>query len=314
MSTEQHRAPERLSGSADGDVRELVRSASIDAPSNAARRAALENVLSEYRSRHARLWLWAAVAAVCLGLGLAYAAHARPAPTALAREPRSVPRIASGMSITSAAPSASVQVPEDLQRCTPAARASGNDPLIDDFEDGDTRILHVERRAGSWATFNDGSAVQRPSAGVLARADRIPGGRGSSHFGLHTSGGKFKTWGAGIATDLSPRRCYDASAYAGVSFWARGRGKFNVVVKMTQVVAEEYGGSCLHDCFDGHRLAIALSSDWEQHFVRWEELAQTGFGTPVPFDPRSLLSFEVQVLPEDTPFDFWIDDPSFILR
>ena len=313
MSTELHGSPERLSRGADDHARELLRSANVDVPSNAVRRAALENVLSEYRSRHANVWLWATAAAVCLGFGVGYATFARPAHsphTALAREPG----VVSGRSAPSGAPSASAQVPEELQRCTPAARGSGKDPLIDDFEDGDTRVLHVDRRAGSWATFNDGTAVQRPSVGVLAHADRIPGGRASSHFGLHTSGGKFKTWGAGIASDLTPRRCYDASAYAGISFWARGHGKFNVVAKMTQVVAEEYGGSCTHDCFDGHHLSIPLTSNWEQHFVRWEELSQSGFGIAVPFDPRSLLSFEFQVPAEDTPFDFWIDDVSFILR
>ena len=73
---------------------------------------------------------------------------------------------------------------------------------------------------------------------------RIPGGRGSSRFALHTSGGKFTKWGALLAAELSARRCYDASAYAGLTFWARGRGSFNVVAKMTQIAPEEYGGSC----------------------------------------------------------------------
>jgi len=34
----------------------------------------------------------------------------------------------------------------------------------------------------------------------------------------------------------------------------------------------------------------------------------------VPFDSRSLFSIQFSVLPEQTPFDFWIDDVSFIPR
>lgn len=143
---------------------------------------------------------------------------------------------------------------------------------------------------------------------------RIAGGRGPSHFALHTSGGKFTKWGALLAADLSARRCYDASAYAGIGFYARGRGSFNVVAKMTQVAPAEYGGSCSHDCYDSHRATIALSKNWREVRVTWTELKQKGFGQVVPFDPRSLLSLEFTVDPEQTPFDFWVDDVRFLER
>jgi len=48
--------------------------------------------------------------------------------------------------------------------------------------------------------------------------------------------------------------------------------------------------------------------------VTWAELKQRGFGQAVPFDPRSLLSLELSVDPEQTPFDFWVDDVSFLAR
>jgi hypothetical protein len=117
-----------------------------------------------------------------------------------------------------------------------------------------------------------------------------------------------------LAADLSARRCYDASAYAGLRFWARGRGSFNVVAKMTQVAPEEFGGSCSHRCDDSHRATVSLSNHWQERRVTWAELEQKGTGQVVPFDPRSLLSLEFSVTPDQTPFDFWIDDVRFLER
>jgi len=193
-------------------------------------------------------------------------------------------------------------------------RAEGKNPLIDDFEDNDGRLAPLERRAGFWSASNDATGSQRPAPGGPLTMTRIPGGRGASQFALHTSGGKFTKWGALLAADFSARRCYDASAYAGLRFWARGRGSFFVVAKMTQIAPEEYGGSCTHDCYDSHRANVALSKDWREYSVTWAELKQKGFGQVVPFDPRSLLSLEFTVAPEQTPFDFWVDDIRFSER
>jgi hypothetical protein len=171
----------------------------------------------------------------------------------------------------------------------------------------------VEQRIGQWLIFNDGTGTQFPRPGT-ADPTRIPGGHGASHFALHSAGGKFSKWGASLSFEFNPRHCYDASAYGGLEFWARGRGEIRLIVKMTQVIAEEFGGSCSHDCYDGHAKRIKLSRDFQHVVVRWSELTQTGFGTPLAFDPRSLDAIDFSVLPEETPFDFWIDDVSFMRR
>ncbi|HEX2671546.1 MAG TPA: hypothetical protein VHM25_11775, partial [Polyangiaceae bacterium] len=210
-------------------------------------------------------------------------------------------------------PSASASTAE-LEPCTPAMHATGSEPLIDDFEDNDARIASIEHRAGFWSASNDNTGKQRPAPGGPLAMTRIPGGRGASQFALHTSGNKFTKWGALLAADFSPRRCYDASAYAGLVFFARGRGSFNVVAKMTQIAPEEFGGSCKHDCYDSHGATIPLTNEWQEHRVTWAQLKQKGFGQNVPFDPRSLLSLEFTVAPEQTPFDLWIDDIRFLQR
>jgi len=306
--------------SAAPDARELVRSARNDAPSATTREASITQVLVRYR----RWRVWELVAWAALGIGVGSAAavalwlRANPArETQLTRE-RPIPseREASAPAPSPAsalAPSGSVRPPE-LEPCTPAMRAAGSQPLIDDFEDGDARIAPLEHRAGFWSASNDNTATQRPVPGGPLATARIAGARGSSHFALHTNGGKFTKWGAMLVADFSARRCYDASAYAGLTFWARGRGSFNVVAKMTQTAPEEYGGSCSHDCFDSHRIAVPLSSNWREVRVTWAELKQRGFGQIVPFDARSLLSLEFSVDPEQTPFDFWVDDVSFLAR
>lgn len=315
--------PPRLAHSAASDARELVRSTRLDVPSAGAREVAVEQVLQRYRRRRTFNRAAASASAAALAVAAAVLLWRRsnpPSETPLAREQPSlpsqsaaVPAIASPAPRPLAPPSASGRATE-LAPCTPAMRAAGNEPLIDDFEDDDARIAPLEHRAGFWSSSNDGTGKQRPAPGGPLAMAKIPGGRGASHFALHTSGSKFTKWGALVAADFSPRRCYDASAYAGLAFFVRGRGTFNVVAKMTQVAPEEFGGSCTHDCFDTHRTTISLTPDWQERHVTWAELQQKGFGQVVPFDPHSLLSLEFSVAPEQTPFDFWIDDVRFLAR
>ena len=310
----------RLSAASDLAARELVRSAALDAPSVAVREASLAHVLSSHRRRRAqqrRAWV-AAGAALSLAAALAlWVRSARSPEMHLAREllvPSGVSSLAQ-RNVAPPAPSPSAaELPPALQPCTPAVRATGNEPLIDDFEDANSLISPLEHRAGVWAPFSDGTGVQRPFGGGSVTPERIAGGRGSSLFALHLSGTKFSKWGAGLNGDLTARRCYDASVYAGLTFWSRGRGSFNVYVKMTQLVPEEFGGSCAHDCYDGHHAKVLGSAKWQEQRITWAELKQTGFGMQIPFDPHSLLSLELSVAPDQTPFDFWVDDVRFLVR
>jgi hypothetical protein len=200
-----------------------------------------------------------------------------------------------------------------VEPCRERAVAEGKNPLIDDFEDGDERAPRLEQRTAAWETFNDGTGAEWPKPGMVLPV-RIPGGRAASRFALHVVGGKFSKWGASLSLELNPRHCYDASAYSGIEFWTRGLGEVRVVAKMTQVMAEEFGGSCTHDCYDSHGKRIKLTRDFQHVVLRWEDLKQQGFGTPLTFDAHSLDAIDFSVLPDETPFDFWIDDVSFIPR
>lgn len=290
----------------------LLRSAGEDQPAPGVQQSAILQVLAgrrreANRRRRLRVGLGAAVA---LAAGVALLVRTQTRAPALQPEP---PASTASTRAVLPPPSASAAPVSPLAPCTPPGVGSGTDTLIDDFEDGDCRLRVSDKRAGYWIAFNDGTAKQEPRPGSLFTANRIPGGRGDSHFGLHSSGGKFSKWGAALSVELNPRRCYDASAYAGVSFWARGRAQLRVAVKMTQVIAEEFGGSCVDDCYDGHGVDRPLTADWQPYQVRWEELTQKGNGRALPFDPHSLFALEFGVR-AGAPFDFWIDDVAFIAR
>jgi len=295
-----------------GKEGELLSSAADDAPAARRRATAMQRVLDEHRRRRS----FRLRASVAGALALAAAATLliyRRTPTPLLAEPQPRPSGASKLIATALLPREAPSI-DPLARCAPAVVAAGAEPLIDDFEDGDMRSQLLERRAGHWLAFNDGTGTQVPRPGVLFPADRIPSGRDGSRFGLHSHGGKFSKWGATISLNLSPRLCYDASVYAGIEFWARGRGRLRFGVQMTQVVSEEFGGSCVRDCFDSHVTEVTLSKTWQRYQVRWEELAQRGFGQTLPFDPRSLSGLEFSVGTDQTPYDFWLDDVGFLSR
>lgn len=310
MTGDRHDDLARLSDEPGSLEQELLRSAASDGPGRGVYDAALAAVLVERRreraARSRRRWA-AAGAVVALAAAMLLLRAPGPEPKVVAEPPvsRSVPVPPPSSSVVPIAPFAP---------CTPLSIGSGREPMIDDFEDGDTRMPAVDKRAGYWIVFNDGTGKQEPRSGSVFPAHRIPGGRGNSRFGLHSTGGRFTKWGAVLAAELNPRRCYDASAYAGLTFWAKGRATLRISAKMTQVVSEEFGGSCVRDCFDGHGAFRTLTRDWQKFEVRWEELAQRGFGTQVEFDPRSLYSVEVQMPQGQPPFDVWIDDVAFIER
>lgn len=302
----------RLRDEPGGLEQELLRSAAEDRPLPELQRAAMAAVLSQQRRERQQ----SARRRVALGAVVALAAGAALFVRAQARSPElaAEPPPSAHPTPVAPPPSASVAPVSPLAPCVPPSVGSGHDPLIDDFEDGDTRLIVTDKRAAYWIVFNDGTGVMQPRTGGVFPADRIPGGRGQSRFGLHTRGGKFSKWGSGLSFELSPRRCYDASAYAGVAFWARGQAQLRVAAKMTQVVAEEFGGSCVKDCFDGHGAERLLTKDWQRYEVRWEELAQSGHGLAVPFDPHSLFGVDFTIPAGRPPFDYWLDDVAFIER
>jgi len=191
--------------------------------------------------------------------------------------------------------------------CERRFRAPGSSPLIDDFEDGDGHVQEAEGRSFLWLLHFD-----YDEEGAVTRVLRPePTEDRNNRRALHLTGDALRDWGAVLDLPFTPHHCYDASAYAGLSFRAKGPGRVFVGAREVRVVPTRWGGTCQADCYNVHAAAVSLDSDWKQYDVRWSEMQQRGYDTP-PLDPTSLHSLQWHVHGEDTPFDLWIDDVRFL--
>jgi hypothetical protein len=193
--------------------------------------------------------------------------------------------------------------------CAHRIRASGTDPLIDDFEDGDSLVSPREGRGGAWMLFKDNDP---PGALPLLTPSRRSPATVNNKSALRVTSDELRDWGASIQFDFHPS-CYDASAYGGLGFSAKGPGRLYLAVREMRVVPEKWGGTCLENCYDTHRKKIDLTAAWHGYVVAWSELRQRGYHSTA-LDPARIHDVALMVEPADTPFDLWIDDVRFVAQ
>lgn len=197
---------------------------------------------------------------------------------------------------------------------------NGDNPLIDDMEDGDYRLDASSQRLGVWYTFHPtGACVQTPLVDATHRF--VPsGGAGAqgSQFAAATTGLGCTSpdWsGGGIGVqflasyDATADRSvacadgYDASVFSGLSFAL----KSSVPVRL-QVCTKAVTDSNCHG-FD----IAARGSEWRTVSVPWIQLLQEDWGPTtqrVPFDPSKIVSIQFKATRGD--FDFAVDDVRFM--
>ncbi len=209
----------------------------------------------------------------------------------------------------SSAPGASSSARAATDPCARSVRAAGTDPMIDDFEDGDSLISPREGRSAAWMLFKD----NEPPGGLplLTPVVRVPS-TARNRRALHLVGGELRDWGASIQFDFRPS-CYDASAYDGIAFTAKGPGRLYVGVREMRIVPTQWGGTCTEHCYEAHQKKLDLGTSWHAYRVPWSEFRQRGYDAP-QLDPTRIHDIAFLVQPTDTPFDFWIDDVSFLVR
>ncbi|WP_437924135.1 carbohydrate binding domain-containing protein [Sorangium sp. So ce291] len=213
---------------------------------------------------------------------------------------------------------------------TSATTGTGGGPqsieLIDDMEDNDNAILAEGGRVGYWYTFNDetAGATQNPPPDPEGTGETpftmtaLDPARSQSTTAARSWGSGFETWGAGFGFDLnSPegaKAAYDASAYTGITFWAKvGAGSVkSATVMISDPGTDTAGTVCTTEC-DKWQKTLALTEEWQQFTIPFAELKQGGWGTPAgtdQIDATQLYSiqFQVGVAPE---FDVYIDDLGF---
>ncbi|HYQ17088.1 MAG TPA: hypothetical protein VEQ58_15055 [Polyangiaceae bacterium] len=192
--------------------------------------------------------------------------------------------------------------------------------LIDSMEDQDSSIELSHGRSGNWYAFDDGSdGTQDPPVDAASfPMAKLDPARGRSHYSARERGGNFKNWGAGMAFDFKSKQPYDASHYAGISFWARRSADsddqllFAVPDRNTSPLAgvcDDRAGLCTDD----FGAKIKLSTEFEYFSFTWAEMAQVGWSLAnlKAIDTAHLygVRFVTDLVPD---FDFWIDDVALL--
>ena len=186
------------------------------------------------------------------------------------------------------------------------AGACGN--LIDDMESGTGYICEGNGRVGSWFSYVDAQGSFSP-AGDPVPTSVVSPARDGSQRAMHAYGTRVDYAGFGFWMSDVPIT-YDASAYTGIRFYAKGTpGTLKVIVQTAATESTTYGGDCTLPTLScaGNDAGVSLdSSAWALKTVPFSELRN---GT-APFDKSDIWSIEFQ--PEGAgSFDYWIDDLSF---
>ena len=207
----------------------------------------------------------------------------------------------------------------------PDTGAPGMVEMIDDMEDNDGSILGVNGRVGAWYTYNDAtaSAMQVPKQGDPFTM--TAGGRDGTGYAANTRGSGFTLWGAGYGFNLkdpgdgdggSNKSTYDASAYSGITFWAKAGATSDKAlrVNVSNKETDPAGGICapMDKCSDHFGSPVTLTAEWAKYTLPFAKMAQSGWGQSVAkFDITTLYAVQFQVT-KNTTFDISIDEVGFL--
>ena len=200
--------------------------------------------------------------------------------------------------------------------------------LIDDFEDGDNRILITQERNGFWYTVADQSVVPGGVPDLVpAPGDAVnPGAPGhASNYALNVHGTTgFNSWGAGFGFAFRQSSGpYDLSGYSSASFfikagdgWTGGDQTVKFMVPTDATSDSLGGGSCVagyRPCGDSHFAWITVTDVWTEVSVALDAntLRQEGWGVAASFDISTVLGFQIRSQTGQA-FDVWIDDITLV--
>ena len=199
---------------------------------------------------------------------------------------------------------------------TPCAKihASGEMPLIDDFEALPDRILRNDGRDGWWFSYDDGTGGR-----LLREEIELTEGDEKGHA-LHVVSSGFEKWGASVALNLHPQTtqslgcAYDASAYSGVRVRARGRGRLRVLLGDAATTPAAAGGICTRSgkrCYDRPGVWLILGEQWKTYEFPFCAFLPEGWGGSADgIDPSTLFHVHFRVPVRETA-EFWLDDLTF---
>jgi endoglucanase len=191
------------------------------------------------------------------------------------------------------------------------------DGVIDDCEDDNNQVAPNKGRSGYWYTFLDkvGSTVT-PAAGGTFTMSRggANGSAHSAHVNGKIGGGAVVFGGMGF-NFVDPKGPYDASAYKGISFWARvGEGSTTKVrLKLPDADTDPDGKVCT-ECFNDFGMDLELTTTWTKYTVPFNGTTQmAGWGAPHPgaLNPAKMFGVQWQINSPGSSYDLWVDDIQF---
>jgi endoglucanase len=192
------------------------------------------------------------------------------------------------------------------------------DFTVDDAEDNNNQVLLQQGRKGYWYTFVDkaGTAISPPAGTKFLMS---PGGSKDSKYAARMIG-KVSSAGdplfAGMGFSFTdPKGPYDASAYTGVSFYAKvGPGAAKAIrLKVPDIDTDPAGKKCT-ECFNDFGADLTLTEKWQKYTVPFAAMKQMeGWGSPSPssVDRSKLYGLQWQVTAQGATYDVWVDDVQF---
>jgi endoglucanase len=207
----------------------------------------------------------------------------------------------------------SVESSPEGKKCPP-------DAVIDDGEDNNHQAIAQKGRGGYWYTFVDkaGSTVS-PTAGEQGGTFAMaPGGANGSAFAARATaklaGGNVVFAGVGV-NFTDPKGPYDASAYKGISFWAKRSetSASKVRVKLPDVNTDPDGKVCT-ECYNDFGMDIELTPAWTKYTIPFNQMSQqSGWGAPrtAAIEVTRVYGIQLQASTPGAEFDIAIDDLEF---
>ena len=193
------------------------------------------------------------------------------------------------------------------------AAPSGTELLIDSMEHAGDGITGAGF-AGHWYLFNDQTdgGTETPYPFTMTSLDVANAALPASTQGAHALGNGFTAWGCGVGFTISATAGgkHNASAYTGVTFWARvGVGAATHLTVSTFDTRAETG--CVK-CNDQPVTSFDATTVWQKIRLPFAQFRQLGFGDPQfgVYDPIGFGGAQFYV-PGGAKLDLWIDDVAF---
>lgn len=195
-----------------------------------------------------------------------------------------------------------------------------NEELIDDMNDGNAAIPEVNLRRGAWSDLlvnTSGASIYPDPSTPFVVTDT---GDICRKFAVFVKGQTSIDPGSGANFGFSLGAPYDASAYSGLSFWARIEAGTDPPLRVTfpDGDTDPRGAICststadtTKTCWDHYGLRLTLTTTWTKYSIPFSALSQDSWGyLAQKFDPSTLYSV-VFTIGDTATFAIWIDSVAF---